>query len=239
MQPHLGRNAAAVVRSVGNSTTLTTLGYSISSLGTLTAANVATTNLHTYMKRTDYLVTTAATNAIASVRSGANQFTIGGPAARLGGFHMITRWGPATGVATLTHRAFCGMRVNLVPTDVEPSSLTNIVGMGWDASDANIQFMHNDAAGTANKIDLGAAFPVPTVDRTAVYEIALFSPPGTTQSLSYEITDLTSGAVATGTVTSDIPSASALLSHMLQFSAGGTSSVIGLALMSIYIETDL
>ena len=151
---------------------------------------------------------------------------------------MVTRWGPATGLVA-THRAFVGMRGSVAaPTDVDPSTLTNICGMGYDSADANIQFMYNDASGTATKIDLGASFPKPSAARTAVYEIALFAPPGTTQSLTYEITDLTTGAVATGTVTTGIPAASQFLAPYAYMSVGGTSSVVAIALMGLYIETD-
>ncbi len=238
LQPHFGRNKISYAQPIGNSTTLNAMGLSMTAAGTGTTANVATTNRHTYMRRIEYLVTTAAATAVAGLRHAANQFSVGAPSAGNGGFHMITRWGPATGVATATNRAWCGMRPTAAPTDVEPSTLVNALGMGWDAADTNIQFMHNDGSGTATKIDLGASFPVPTVDRTGAYEIVLFSPPGTTQSVSYEITDLASGAVASGTVTTDLPSTSTLLAPQVHMSVGGTSSVIGVAVMGIYIETD-
>ncbi|MFN3577496.1 MAG: hypothetical protein ACK4TJ_11020, partial [Tabrizicola sp.] len=144
-----------------------------------------------------------------------------------------------TGVATATTRAFAGMRGSTaVPSDVDPSTLTNICGMGWDSGDANIQFLHNDGSGTATKIDLGASFPRPTVDRSSLYEIALFAPPGTPQILHYEVTDLVSGASASGSVTTDIPAATQLLTPYSYFSVGGTSSVIGMAVVSHYIESD-
>jgi hypothetical protein len=120
---------------------------------------------------------------------------------------------------------------------VNPSTLTNICGMGYDDADTSIQFMHNDGSGTATKIDLGAGFPKPDVDLTSVYEIALFAPPGTTQSLGYEVTNLVTGAVATGVVASDIPPATQLLTPYGYMSVGGTSSVIGFATMGLYIET--
>jgi hypothetical protein len=110
--------------------------------------------------------------------------------------------------------------------------------MGWDAADTNIQMMHNDGSGTATKIDLGASFPVPTVDRTSVYEVALFSPPGTTQSVGYRVTDLVSGAEASGTITTDLPTNSTLIAPHLYMSVGGTSSVIGVKIFGVYIETD-
>lgn len=239
LQPHLSRNRVAVVLPAGNSTTLTVWGTAMTSTGTATIASVGATNLHSTMRRIEYLVTTAATTAVAGFRGASLQHLVGGPSAGLGGFHMIQRWAPATGVATPTFRAFAGMRGNgSAPTDVEPSSLVNICGMGWDAADVNIQFMYNDGSGVATKVDLGASFPVPTTDRSAVYEIAMFSPPGTTQSVSYEVRDLVSGAVATGTVTTNLPATTLLLTPYSYVSAGGTSSVVGITLMSLYIETD-
>jgi hypothetical protein len=238
LQPHFGRNAVTIARPNGNGTVISLIGMAVSAVGTATTAPNATTNRHTEMKRIEYLVTAAATTAVAGVRSAAGQFSVGGVGAGRGGFHSVFRWGPATGTATATNRAFAGFRPNATPTDVEPSAGTNSIGMGWDAADANIQFMHNDATGTATKIDLGASFPVPTTDRAEVYEIAMFSPPGTTQLVSYEITNLSTGAVASGTVSTDLPAATVLLAPGIHMSVGGTSSVIGLALMSLYIETD-
>ncbi len=239
LQPYLARGRFAMARPAGNNTAMHVLGMIIASTGTATQANIATTSRHTEMARLEYLVTVAAATAVAGFRGNAQQWTIGGAAADRGGFRMSYIWAPATGVTNATHRAFAGMRASVAaPTDVEPSTLTNICGMGWDAADTNVQFMHNDSAGTATKIDLGASFPVPTVDRTSAYLIEIYAPPGTTQSLSYEITDLVSGAVATGTVTTDLPATSQLLSHYNYMSVGGTSSVVGIAVMGIAMETD-
>jgi hypothetical protein len=239
LQPHMGHNRVALMRAIGSSTVLHVLGMLSGTTGTATSAAVGTTNRHSRMARLEYLVTTASTSAVVGFRGSSVQWTLGASTAGDGGFHMVYRWAPATGVATATHRAFAGMRGNTAaPSDVEPSTLTSMCGMGWDAADTNIQFMHNDASGIATKIDLGASFPVPTVDRTSVYEIALFAPPGTTQSLSYEVTDLVSGAVATGTVTTDLPATSQLLVPYNYMSVGGTSSVVGIAIMGLYIESD-
>ncbi|MFN0192656.1 MAG: DUF2793 domain-containing protein [Aestuariivirga sp.] len=239
LQPHFGFNAIAAWQAAGNSTTITATGAAApTATGTATAANAATTNLHTMMRRLEYLVTTAATTAVAGFRQTTAVYLIGGPAVEQGGFYFTCRWGPATGVSTTTSRAFVGLgNSTAAPTDVEPSSLANIVGMGWDAADANIQFMHR-GAGAVTKIDLGASFPVPTADRTKVYELTMFSPPGATQTLSYEVRELGTSNVATGTISANLPTTSTFLAPRGWMSVGGTSSVIGIALMNLYIETD-
>lgn len=237
--PHVGLNKVAWAIPNGNSTTIGQVGLALSAAGTATAKNWASTNRYTKMRGLEYLVTTAATTAIAGWRGAAQQFTVGSNAAEDGGFHHICRWGPSTGVATTTSRAFVGfIAATAAPTDIENSTRTNIVGMGWDAADTNIQIMHNDGTGTATKIDLGASFPVPTVDREEIYELAMFSPPGTTQSVTYRVRNLRTGAEATGTITTDLPGTTTALNPYGIMSVGGTSSVIGICLFSLYIETD-
>ena len=223
----------------GNGTAITAdgaLGLAIT--GTATAANVDVTNIHTALRRIEYLVTAAATNAVAGFRISVGSQFWRGNASGLGGFSYLCQWGPATGVATSTARAFVGMSaLTTQPTDVNPSTLLTMIGMGWDATDANIQLMHNDGAGTATKIDLGASFPVPVDDRTKAYELQLFCEPNAS-SILYKVTDLGTGSFSSGSVNSDIPSNTDLLSPRGWMSVGGTSSVIGIALMNMWIETE-
>lgn len=207
--------------------------------GAATTAVTAVTNIYTMIRKTEYLITTAATNAAVSFRLAAAQFAIWHATNPiLGWFHMVFRWWPATWVATPTNRAFVWMRNSTAAaTDVEPSSITNIIWMGWDSADTNIQLMHR-WTGAVTKIDLGGNFPVPTTNRTDAYEIALFSPPWTTQKVSYEVTNLWTGAVTTGTITTNLPAPTVLLAPYSCMSVWWTSSVIGIAIMSLYIETD-
>ncbi len=239
LQPFFGSNCVAFVRPNGNGTTVSSVGLALTATGTATAANWAATNLHTSMRRIDYLVTPASTTAVAGFRGAAQQFWRGN-AAGLGGFYFVCRWAPATGQATSTKRAFCGLAASTAaPTDVNPSSLLNVLGMGKDAADANWQFIGNDGTGTATKTNLGAAFAVSSTDRAKVFELAMFCPPNGS-AVEWQVTDLATGSVATGTVSAsgDLPSSTTALNPWAYCSVGGTSSVIGLTLFSLYIETD-
>ncbi len=240
LQPSLDQSRRSEWHAIGNATTLSSINAAaLTGTGTATTASVTTTNIQTYQRRVEYLVTTAATTAVAGIRATTAYWGVGGTAAGLGGFRMSLLWGPATGVATATSRAFAGMgSATAAPTDVEPSSITNICGMGWDAADTNIQFMHR-GAGAITKIDLGASFPVPTTDRNKLYQVNLFSPPGTTQSVSYSIRDMGTGAIATGTVATGLPTAATLLAPRCWISVGGTSSVVGLAFISLSMDSPL
>ena len=238
LQTSLARSAMMIWRPRFGTVNMSFLGGDPpSAVGTATLAGIATTNLYTYSPKLEYLVTTAATTAIAGFIGYTPMVTVGGPSAGRGGFHFVGRWGPATGVATTTNRALFGLALTTaVPTDVEPSTSVSCVIMGWDAADANIQIMHNDGTAACTKVNLGASFPVPTADRTALYELALYSPKGVTQSVNWLVTDLNSLATAGGTISTDMPAATAILSPRGWMSVGGTSSVIGLGLHSLMLD---
>ncbi len=205
--------------------------------GTATQANLAVTNAYTQQARVEYLVTVAAATAVAGWRGLAASWWRGN-AAGLGGFNFRCRWGNATGAATTTNRCFVGLtNSTAAPTDVEPSTLTNMVGMGWDAADANIQIMTNDASGAAAKIDLGASFPVPTADRTNFHDLEITCGPNASD-MTYKVTNLSTGVVAQGTLSADLPANNVFLTNRGWMSVGGTSSVIGITLMSSVIGSD-
>lgn len=239
LQPHIARNKVGLWSPAGNATTVTQIGMASSSAGTATAASVATTNIHTAMRRLDYLVTTAATTAVAallSAASTANHFFRG--TAPLGGFHIVLRFGGATGMATATHRFFAGMSSGTTAAiDSEPNSRSGIIGVGYGSADSNWKLMHKTASGAATEIDLGASFPRQTADRSKMYELVLFCVSGGT-SVFYEFTDLDTGAVASGEITTNLPASTTLLKWMIAASVGGTSSVIGISVASAYSETD-
>jgi len=90
------------------------------------------------------------------------------------------------------------------------STLTNIIGVGSEIGDTNLQVFTNDATGTATKVDLGAAFPANRdagAIMTTVYSIVLVNKPMST-SVVYRVTNNETGAVATGTISTDLPATS-------------------------------
>jgi hypothetical protein len=93
------------------------------------------------------------------------------------------------------------------------STLINIIGIGSENGDTNLQVFHNDATGTATKVDLGVDFPA---NRTAgaimttVYSITLLNEPMST-SVIYRVVNNETGAIATGTVSTDLPATSQAL----------------------------
>ena len=87
------------------------------------------------------------------------------------------------------------------------STLTNIIGVGSETGDTNLQVFYNDATGTASKIDLGASFPANRTagaEMTTVYSIVLVNEPGSSV-VNYRVVNNETGAIATGVISTDLP----------------------------------
>jgi len=241
LQPLIARRRVAWANPVGNSTTLHVMGVTLTATGTATAASVATTNIHTVMRRLEYAVTTASTTAVAGYRSGANVFHIGGSGAPHGGFFLVLRFGPSRGqAANATRRGFVGLTSNTAaPTDADPSAGTtwaNMVGVGHDAADTNWQIMHRNATGAVTKVDTGITKSYN--DFTEMFELVVFAAPAETPFVSIQFTRLSDGTTFARNVTTNLPAPTTLLGFQAYNSVGGTNSVIGIALASLYIETN-
>lgn len=232
LQPHLGKNGWGSWKPTFTGTTISAIGGpALTATGTATSAPWAATSLHTRCQRVDYLVTTAAATAVAGFRIGAATWR------GTDGYHWIFRACPATGATVATGRCFIGMRgATTAPTDVNPSTLTNIVGVGYDSADANWQVMTNDGTGTATKVDTGIARP--TADRQTMYSVMIFSPPGGGWVGVRIVDEATGSAYESAQITTDIPAATQVVTPNCYASVGGTSSVVGLTFAGMWFDTD-
>ena len=245
LQPFMGTNQVRMYMPVNASTTLTVLGDgALTATGTATAASVtaqttaSSANLHLGTKRIDYLAASAS-NAVAGFRqaTGASNFYVSS-AAGMGGFFYICRFSPATGGTVSTRRLFVGVgNSTAAPTDVEPSSLTNIIGVGYNAADANWQILTGGTT-AGNKVSTGIARP--STDRPGIYECAIYCPPGSL-SPTVQFTDLFTGQSFSQQITAgvNVPASGTALSARGYSSIGTTTaSVTGITLFGMYIETD-
>lgn len=231
-QPFLGGNKVGVLVPNGNGTTITALGIGNSTTGTATTRNVATTNFATSLRRLAY-VSAATAGSSAGTRNNAAQFYRGNAAGR-GGFLFVARFTLDTVQSGM--RWFVGMvNATAVIGNVNPSTLTNMFGFGIDASQTTVRFFYNDGAGTASSVDLGVNFPATTVD--VVYEIRLFSAPNGSD-IFYSIERLDSAQFSEGSVNTDIPANTTLLSPQVWINNGATAAAVGIGIVNLYIETD-
>jgi hypothetical protein len=213
--------------------TLQGLGITLTTTGTATAYTPANTNRITAIPAIEVLVTLASNTAVAGFRINALPFRLG-QIGGAGGLYMRTLVRNATGASTATTRGFFGLRgLNVAPADANPSTLTNIVGIGWDSGDSTLFIIHNDGVGTATKVPLGSNFPRPTADRSEAWDLTILS--NGEGNVYWAAISLASGATASGVLTTDLPAGNTLLTFLAYISVGGTSSIIGMGLSMLEV----
>lgn len=241
LQPLMARNKVGMFTPPGNAATVTVMGaYTApTAVGTATTRSIATTNLFTRMRRIGY-VSAATAGALCGARVAAAQITVGN-AGQNSGFFKIIRFGVSDAAVVAGSRMFIGVAASTAaPTNVEPSTLLNCIGVGCRTADTNLQLFYGGSA-AQTPIDLGGNFPANTTN-TDVYELALFAAPNTAD-VQWEVTRLNTGDRASGTVASGGgvtgPSGTTLLTYLQAWrSNNATAAAVGLDIMSDYIETD-
>lgn len=232
MQPWLAANKVGYWGAQGNATTVVLFNFGNTATGTATTRTVATTNLSTSLRRLAY-VSAAAAGSSSGTRHNALQFWRGN-AAGLGGFTYVVRFVIDTTQASM--RWFVGLYGTAgVIGNVDPSTLLNTVGFGIDSGQTTVRFFNNDGAGVATATDLGASFPATTA--AVVYEARFFCAPNGS-AIGYSLERLDAAALVEGSVTTDIPANTTLLSPQIWINNGPTAAAVAIAVVSQYIETD-
>lgn len=233
VQPAFFGNGIRIL-APGASTVMSTFGaVAPIAVGTVSHPTIAAGNLRTQTRRAT--VTSAATaNSASELRTNAVECWRGN-APGWGGFFASTRF--AISSTTALQRTAVGLfsTTAAISTTQNPSALTNVIIMGNDSADANMQIMHNDGSGSCTKIDLGANFP--STNTSAVYEVIFFAPPNA-NFVNYRVIRLDTGDVAEGTITTDLPDQARFLSWHAYANNGGTAAAVVLEVMRYYLETD-
>lgn len=190
-----------------NSTTVTSEGgVTMSTSASTLAQSVSSTAFNLKNIRLRYYASTVSTGRYTGTRGSALLWYLGG------GFRFVCSFAPSDSAYGSGCRQFYGMAgstADLTYTNtVLVASLQNIIGVGSDALDDNLQIFTNDTTGTATKIDLGANFPA---NRTAgsaittIYQVQIYNPAGSS-SVHYKVNNLETGDSTEGTLTTDLPS---------------------------------
>jgi hypothetical protein len=216
--------AGTPLQTIGNG------GGGSSPTSTTTAPALSTASISASIYRIKY-VTVNNVNQICWVILSALLITIG-PSADIGGFRWRARGGIDSAIAN--QRCYFGLRgVTTNPTSADPSAQTNIIGFGCDAGDTTLSVMHNDAAGAATEIPLGANFPATTAGE--LYDFELTCEPGS-GTVDYSITRLNTGDVATGTLSTNLPATTQFLCGVLWVATAGTAGVASLFFVNQYFS---
>lgn len=245
-QSHIGQDKVCLWSPPGNAATVSTLSggaVAFTVVGTATAVNVATTRFYTRISRLTYLGAAAA-GSLVSLRITAAKYTLGVPGAvPMGGFFFVLRFGCSDPATVAGARQFVGVSSSTsAPTNVEPSTLTNAIGVGHGAADTNLKIFYGGSA-AQTPIDLGANFPANTLS-TDAYELILWAPPNANNTVGYKVTRLNTGHVAEGALTAATPgtqlpaNTTLLAGPLLWRSNNATALAVALDLISAYIGTD-
>ncbi len=211
------------------------LGIAMSFTGSQSNPAVANTNFFTSQMQVHGTGAAAAGNASGG-RGGALSVFRGNGTNR-GGFRFAGYGGGNDAAAVANARNFYGLYgVAGFIGNVNPSTLLNILGFGWDTGDANMQFMHNDAAGAATKVDLGAGFPANT-NGVDWYLHEIWCAPNASE-VQYKLTRWDSAGVETsiyGVATTNLPSNNVFLAPQVYYGNGTTALTRRYAIGAIYL----
>lgn len=244
LQPLLARNKVGFWCPPGNSTVQPgVFGFTAyTTAGTPTVRSVAATRIFTRMRRQG-IVSVATAGAFAGFRVAVAQITMGAfeGSIPIGGFFKVIRFGCSDAATVAGARQFVGISSSTAaPTNIEPSTLTNSIGVGHGAANSNL-FIYSGGSVAQTPIDLGVNFPANTL-ATDVYELALFCPPGGV-AVGWQVTRLntndTAQGLLSGVLGTELPSTSTLLTYSQNWrSNNATAILVALDIFSDYIETD-
>ena len=194
------------VQYANNSTTETTTGgITIATTGSTIARSVASTNFASKQIRKGFYASVVSTGRYTGTRGSALLWYIGG------GFKYVCEFyisDTAYGSGCRQFYGMIGQTTDLTFSDtVTVDSMLNVIGVGSDAADTNLQIFHNDGSGVCTKVDLGASFPA---NRTAgaamttTYTIELYNA-NSGSTVIYNVTNNETGAFAEGTLSTNLP----------------------------------
>jgi hypothetical protein len=189
-----------------NSSSVTTEGgITASTTASVQAQTVGTTDFRMKNIRLRYYATVVSTGRYSGTRGSALLWYLGG------GFRFVCSFAISDAGFNSGCRQFYGMAgttADLTYTDaVLVASLTNVIGIGSDALDTNLQVFTNDATGTCTKVDLGVNFPANRTSGSAlttIYQVQIYNPVNSS-SVHYRVVNLETNAIAEGTLTNDLP----------------------------------
>ena len=194
--------------------------------------------------RIAWVVSTAATSAIACWRFNANTYYVcAGGGSYYAGLTAMFMFGPERGQAASTAgtlRAFAGFTNSAAAaSDANPSAATaSIVGVGCDSTDTNYQIIYRASSGAgAIKVDTG--IPKAFSDDDKIFQLILENDRlgGGMKVIFRELGYASYNNVFTYTIPAGgLPANSVLMSPRAYYSVGGTNSVIGINMFKFYSE---
>lgn len=180
------------------------ISSNLSSMGTVTGISAATTNRAARESRSGNISAATAGSFCGWRSSSSGLRTLYVSDGSNGGFFVIVRFVVADPATVSGARMFIGLTTSTgTPTNVNPSSLTNVIGIGQVDGSNNLNIIFGGATNQA-PIDLGPNFPANTLTAD-LYELILHSAPNDATQVGYRVERLNTGDVASGTLANTSP----------------------------------
>ena len=232
LQPHFRVNRIANW-SPSFTTTITTEGLPITSVGTVSHPTLAATNLAASMRR--WRLTSAVVVDSAAEQRSSGWACWRGNAAGLGGWTFVTRISLTTLQAT--GMGFFGLygSTAALATTLTLATVINCIGIGFQrGTHTRWQLVANDGTGAPTLTDMGASFAIAT---GGVLTLFIAAPPNGS-SVWVRVVDEVSGAVFEQEITADLPANTQFLSPRLFMNNGATAAAVAYDCSGVYVETD-
>ena len=233
-QANLGFNSVSMMMPAGG-TTLTTFvsgfGSTFTNVGTAANPTPTSTRLLTSTRRATFTTANTA-GSLASHRQSTLQVWRGN-APGLGGFFYTIRFGTST--LGTGNRAIIGLADSVAaPTNVDPTTSGTIgrLGLAINSNTGNWKWVNNTTGTAPTVTDLGATLPV---NNTDLYELVIFSPPNGS-SVTYRVTNISTGATVTNTVSTNLPSS--FLAPQFWITNNATAGTPTIDFGGWYLESD-
>lgn len=237
LQVGLSGNSVFMVAPASGTTAPTAWGGTLTTAATMSLQQtIASANPWQATSRKRFQTSTTAGNAT-GMRTAYTQW-FRGNAAGFGGFFFRAQLG--MNINLNGGQKFVGLCASTALLAGEPSALVNMIGMGYDSTDAstgNWFLMRNDGSGTATKVDLGATEAARNT--THGYDLIIFCPPGAATEIFVRITNIHTGNVVLDTsYTTDLPAVNTGMAFKAEVRNGAVAAADNLEVAKVYIETD-
>lgn len=247
-QSHLGKSKVCAWLARGSGTTVLDPfgGLAPTAVGTATSRAVATTRFFTAVKRLGYVSAAGAGSAVDLYGATAQYFRGSSVTGKAGGFRFSALWGVSDAATVAGAITFVGMNstAGAMTATTEISALTDCVGFGGLSTSSNMQFVYNDASGTASLIDLGSNFPINTLSVDWYRTVIDCDPAGTyIDAAIWRCNMMVDGSTVNQyfwqtRIETDLPTATTLLTPHLFRSNNATALAVGLDVSAVTVETN-
>ncbi len=240
LQVGLSANAVFMVAPASGTTAPTAWGGTLTTAATMSVQQtIASANPWQATWRKRFQTSTTAGN-LSGMRTAYAQY-FRGNAAGYGGFFFRAQLGQNINLnGAQCFVGLCASTGALAATAGAVSALVNMIGMGYDTTDAstgNWQLFRNDGSGTATKVDLGATDAARNT--THGYDLIIYCPPGAATEIFVRIINLHNGATVLDTsYTTDLPAVNTGMAFKAEVNNGAVAAAANLEISKVYIESD-